>query len=319
MTTVSGPSVVAIGGGRGLSVTLRALRGYAGEVTAIVATADDSGSTGRLRTAMELPAPGDVRRCLAALAGMTSEAVGQAFEYRFPGTDLEGHALGNLVLAGLAATTGDFVTAIDETARLLGMDPSVRRVLPATAEQVDLQATTVEGREIVGQYVISKTAGITRVRLTPENVTAPDGLADAVMRADQVVLGPGSLYTSILAAALVEDLLRALRATPAQIVYACNLSPEFRESEGYDVAAHVAALHAHGVEPDVVLVSDGAGMPLGDVETDVVVADLAGTDRETHDSAKLGKALSALAPYFSPIRNDEMRNDGLLHSGLRLP
>ncbi|MUL41441.1 YvcK family protein [Streptomonospora sp. PA3] len=291
----SGPSVVAIGGGRGLSVTLQAARSYAGRVTAVVATADDSGSTGRLRTAMDLPAPGDVRRCLTALAGVAPDLLGQAFEYRFPGTDLEGHALGNLIVAGLAATSGDFVAAVDETARLLGMDPAFRRVLPATAEQVGLRATTADGREIVGQYAISKTAGIRRVRLDPEGVKAPDGLAAAISAADQVVLGPGSIYTSVLAAVLVEDLLHALRSTPAQTVYVCNLGAESRESEGYDVAAHIDALHAHGVEPDVTLLSEGARLPLGDAATEVVMTDLGGGDGETHDSAKLGAALAALA------------------------
>ncbi len=291
-----GPTVVAIGGGRGLSTTLRAVRRYAGHVTAVVATADDSGSTGRLRGAMALPAPGDLRRCLTALSGAEEAPLGQAFEYRFTGTDVEGHALGNLVLAGLAVVTGDFLAATETVAGLLGLDPSVGRVVPATTQMVGLRATTVDGMEVAGQYAISKTCGIARVCLEPPGVKAPDGIGDAIRGADQVVLGPGSLYTSILAVALVDDLHTALASTRAQRVYVCNLEPEPGETEGYDVAAHVAALRSHGVEPDVVLVHNDRTLPLGDVGIDVVEADLAETGQAEHDSLRLAAALADLAP-----------------------
>ncbi|MER7402415.1 gluconeogenesis factor YvcK family protein [Streptomyces sp. NPDC000070] len=291
------PRVVAMGGGRGLTATLRAARRYAAHTTAIVATADDSGSTGRLRSALRIPAPGDLRRCLAALAGAEEEPLGQAMEYRFGGTDVEGHALGNLLLAGLTAVTGDFLTATDSTAALLGLDPERGRVVPATVEPVDLSAVTSDGTRVSGQYAISKTAGILRVALDPPGVKAPDGLARAIHAADQVVLGPGSVYTSILAAALVDDLHTALASTRAQRVYVCNLEPEVAETQGYDVAAHVDALRAHGVEPDLVLVHDGGPLPTGYVGVPVVHADLARSDPPhgtAHDSAKLAAALAAV-------------------------
>ncbi|MFJ4006550.1 uridine diphosphate-N-acetylglucosamine-binding protein YvcK [Streptomyces sp. NPDC090023] len=291
------PRVVAMGGGRGLTATLRAARRYAAHTTAIVATADDSGSTGRLRSALSIPAPGDLRRCLAALAGAEDGPLGQALEYRFSGTDVEGHALGNLLLAGLTAVTGDFLAATDSAAALLGLDPDRGRVVPATVEPVDLSAVTSDGTIVTGQYAISKTAGLRRVELSPPGVKPPDGLAQTIRDADQVVLGPGSVYTSILAAALIDDLHAALASTRAQLVYICNLEPEVAETQGYDVAAHVDALRAHGVEPEVVLVHDGGPLPTGDVRARVVHADLARSDSQygtAHDSVKLAAALAAV-------------------------
>jgi uncharacterized cofD-like protein len=289
-----GPSVVAIGGGAGLSVTLRAVRRYAANTTAVVATADDSGSTGRLRSAMPMPALGDVRRCLAAIAGQHDAPIGRAMEHRFPGTDVEGHTLGNLLLVSLAAVTGDFLTAIDEAVRLLGVDLRAARVVPATVETVGLRATTRCGRVVDGQYAISQTAGLSRVALEPAGARAPRGLVPLIHEAHQIVLGPGSVYTSILAAALVDDIRTAVATAPGQRVYVCNLEPEHRETEGYDVAAHVDALRRHGVVPDVVLVDRDCRIPLGDVAIPVARADLAERGAPVHDSSKLATALSAL-------------------------
>ncbi|MFJ8752635.1 uridine diphosphate-N-acetylglucosamine-binding protein YvcK [Streptomyces sp. NPDC102441] len=290
------PRVVVIGGGRGLSSTVRAARRYAGHTTAVVTTADDSGSTGRLRTSMSIPAPGDIRRCLLAMAGMEDDPIGKAFEYRFPGTDLDGHALGNLVLAGLTTVKGDFTEAVAELAGLLGIQPGVAQVLPATTGPVDLRATTVDGHEVFGQYAISQTAGLHRVSLHPAGCKAPAGVVDAILGADQVVMGPGSVYTSVLAAALVQDVFAALNTTTAQKLYVCNLEPEQAETTGYDVAAHVAALMDHGVKPDLVLVNSPGALPLDNVKIDVVQAPLALPDGSAHDSVKLAAALADLLP-----------------------
>jgi uncharacterized cofD-like protein len=290
------PRVVVIGGGHGLATTIRAVRQYAGQVTAVVSTADDGGSTGRLRSSMAMPAPGDLRRCLVAMAGAEDDPLGQAFEYRFGGTDVEGHALGNLILAGLAAVTGDFLAATDEVARLLGLDPNHARVVPATAEPVELRAATATGTVVSGQVAVSATEGIARVDLQPPGVKAPDGVASEVHEADQVVLGPGSLYTSVLAAALVADLRDAIAATAAQRVYVANLRAEAAETRGYDVAAHVAALRAHGVAPDVVLVQADGQLKLGEVDVEVAMADVARPHGMSHDSERLGVALAGLLP-----------------------
>jgi uncharacterized cofD-like protein len=288
------PRVVAIGGGHGLAATIRAARCYAARLTAVVATADDGGSSGRLRRGLALPAPGDLRHCLVAMAGPGGGPLAEALEYRFDGTDVAGHALGNLLLAGLTAVTGDFVAAIDEVARLLALDPDEARVLPATAEPVELRATTRDGREVAGQVTVSGTTDLSRVRVMPRTAVAAPGVVEAVADADQVVMGPGSLYTSVLAALAVGDVGRAVAGARGQRVYVCNLRAEARETRGYDVAAHVAALADHGVVPDVVVVHPGA-LPLGDVGVKVVEADVARPHGLAHDGDKLARALASLA------------------------
>lgn len=288
------PRVVAVGGGHGLAATIRAARRYAGRVTAVVSTADDGGSTGRLRSGLALPAPGDLRHCLAAMAGSGGGPLAEALEYRFAGTDVEGHALGNLVLAALTAVTGDFVAAVDEAARLLELDPEEARVLPATAQPVQLRGRTVDGTEVAGQVAVSETAHIDRVRVVPERPPAPVDAVEALLDADQIVLGPGSLYTSVLAAAVVDDVRRAVAEGRGQRVYVCNLRAEASETRGYDVAAHVAALRRHGIGPDVVVVQPGT-LPLGEVGVRVVEAHIARPHGLAHDSAKLAATLADLA------------------------
>lgn len=290
-----GPRVVAIGGGHGLAATIRAVGAYAGYTTAIVATADDGGSTGRLRAGLALPAPGDLRRCIAAMAGDEAGPLARALDYRFGGTDVEGHALGNLLIAGLAEATGDFGIAVDELCRLVGLDPARRRVVPATTDPVVLTGVTAAGTHVVGQVAISGTLGITRVRVEPGSTQAPPEVAKALADADQVVLGPGSLYTSVLAAAVVDDVREALAQTRAPRIYVCNLRAEAGETRNYDVAAHVAALRRHGIEPDIVLHQPGA-LPVGDVDAELVAADVARPHGLSHDAGKLGEALRRLVP-----------------------
>jgi uncharacterized cofD-like protein len=302
--TDQAPRVVAIGGGHGLAATIRAVRGYAAHTTAVVATADDGGSTGRLRSGMAIPAPGDLRRCLVAMAGAEEHPLGRALEYRFAGTDVEGHALGNLLLAGLGAVTGDFLAATAEVARLLGLDPQRARVVPATVEPVELVATTGDGARVAGQVAVGRTEGIARVTLDPAGIKPPDGLPQMVLDADQVVLGPGSLYTSVLAAALVDELREALAATTARRVYVCNLRAEAAETRGYDVARHAAALQRHGVRPDVMVVQSGGPVGLApddDVTAleaqlglEIVTADVARPHGMAHDSTKLTSVLADL-------------------------
>jgi uncharacterized cofD-like protein len=283
-------ALVALGGGHGLAATIRAIRNEGTSATAIVATADDGGSTGRLRAAFDLPAPGDIRRCLVAMAGegRWSEVV----DYRFPGGDLEGHALGNLVLAGLTHVTGDFVEACDELARLLGLDPASHRVLPATTEAVVLRAHTADGA-VDGQSAITQTVGVERVELVPADAASPKDAIESILAADQVVLGPGSLFTSVLAAAIAPEVRRALEETGAQRVFICNLRAELAETRGYDVAAHVDVLARHGIDVDVVL-HDRVGLDAGALHVDHVAADLARANGLAHDPPKLAAALRSL-------------------------
>jgi uncharacterized cofD-like protein len=315
---VSGPRVVAVGGGHGLAATIRAATQYASHVTAVVTTADDGGSTGRLRAGMSLPAPGDLRRCLLAMAGPDAGPLADALDYRFAGTDVEGHALGNLLLAALTQVTGDFAAAAEEVARLLGVDPTRGCVLPATAEPVRLCAMRAAGGAaaggatadtgdarlavVSGEVAVSACPDVERVWVAPEpddgrTPGAPAAVVEALAAADQVVLGPGSLYSSVLAAAVVDDVRTAIAKADAERVFVCNLRAEAVEAQGYDVAAHVAALVRHGVEPDVVVVQPGA-MPYGEVTASgarVVEADVTRPHGLAHDADKLATVLSRLA------------------------
>jgi uncharacterized cofD-like protein len=280
-----GPRVVALGGGHGLAATLQAARRYASDVTAIVSVADDGGSSGRLRAAFGIPAPGDLRRCLVALADPDSPWTA-AFEYRFEAGGLEGHAFGNLVITGLAEATGDFERALLEAGRVLG---SAGRVLPATREPVVLKAEAGEV-SVEGQMNVAGTEGVTAVSVVPADAEPPPAALEALAAADQVVIGPGSLYTSVLAVVAVPAIRAALAETRARKVYVCNLREQEPETTGYDVAAHVDAVRAHGVDVDVVLCDRGA-LPKGEINLPCVEATLAEPDRLAHDPVRLAAAL----------------------------
>lgn len=285
-----GPRVVAIGGGHGLSATLRGLRAYAGEITAIVSVADDGGSTGRLRAQMpDLPAPGDVRRCLGALAS-DEEPFAAILEHRYDDGHLAGHALGNLLLVSLAAELGSFGAAVDELADRVR---AVGRVLPATVGPVELEGVA-RGQQVVGQVAVQNASGLRHLALRPHDARSDPAVAASILAADQVVLGPGSLFTSVLAAAIVPAVREAVSATSAQRVYVANLAPQVPETEGLTVADEVAALERHGVAVDVVVVdprrcsTDGVPVP-------VEVRPVAAPDRAVHDPERLAAALAELA------------------------
>ncbi len=286
-----GPRVVAIGGGHGLSQTLLAARLYAGHVTAIVSVADNGGSSGRLRAELGIPAPGDIRRCLGALLPGPS-ALGEALEHRFSSGALEGHAFGNLLIAALAASMGDFGEGVAEAGRLLS---AIGNVLPATECAVDLKAVSGSG-DVEGQVSIMASEGVTRLSLVPPDPKAARGTVEALLSADQVVIGPGSLYTSIIAACCVPELRDAISSTTAQRVYVVNLREQVPETAGYDVADHVAALERHKIAVDVV-VADPTALAIGDVQGGirVVKAPVAGDRLVAHDPALLAQALSNLA------------------------
>ena len=275
MSGPRGPRIVAIGGGHGLAVTLRSLLPWAGHVTAVVSTADDGGSTGRLRESWDVPALGDVRRCLASLAG-PDDVWGRVLEQRFDAGELEGHAVGNLLLLALTDELGDLQSACDEVARTAGIDLDRARIVPVTDDAVVLHARTASGRVVAGQVAVATTPGIHEVWVDPECTAASAVAVRAIADADLVVLGPGSLYTSVLAAAVVGDVRRALAATAARVVYLANLHADGAETQGYDVAAHVAALSRHGIHPEVVVRPVGAD------------------DAAVHDPPRLAAALADL-------------------------
>lgn len=288
-TARTGPRVVALGGGHGTAVTLRAVRRYAGDVVAVVSVADDGGSSGRLRATLGIPPPGDLRRCLVALSDETQPLVA-AFEQRFESGDLEGHPLGNLVIAGLTRATGGFIAAVAEAGRLLGAQG---RVLPATIDPVVLKAVA-GGAEIEGQVAVERARGpIASVSIVPPDAAAPDAAVAAIEAADQIVIGPGSLFTSVLAVLVVPAVAQALARAAAPTVYVCNVGAS-GETAGFTVADHVLALVAHGVTPDCVL-HDPAALPLGSGWPGRrVAADLVAGPAGGHDPVKLASALSAL-------------------------
>src|SRR6478735_6386534 len=227
--------IVAIGGGHGLATTLRAVREYAANITAVVSVADDGGSTGRLRRDLGVLGVGDLRKCLVALAaddGDDDERVwARAFDHRFAAGELEGHALGNLVLVGLAEVTGSWPEALEIAGRTLGI---VGRVLPATSEPVVLKAD-VDGGEVQGQVAVQNSPDRIRgISLVPPDAPSPPAVAVAIEQADQVVLAPGSLFTSLLPALAAADVHAALVATRAPIVAVVNLGPQVPETQGLD-------------------------------------------------------------------------------------
>ena len=292
-----GPRVVAFGGGHGLAVALRAIRRYAGDVTAVVSVADDGGSSGRLRRDLGVPPPGDIRRCLVALAGDDTPWA-DAFEHRFSGGELDGHALGNLVLVGLAETLGSFPDALEEAGRLLH---AVGRVLPATSEPVELRAQVLEPmpRTVSGQVAVANTPGIRRVAIVPEAPEAPEAVLAAIAVADQVVLAPGSLYTSVLPPLLVPAIRDAVASGPGRVVQVSNLRPQVPETAGLDATDHLEAVLAHGVRVDAfvydtqsTLHADPARIRALGVEP--VGAEVALESGGAHDPVRLAITLRAL-------------------------
>ncbi|HWD23979.1 MAG TPA: uridine diphosphate-N-acetylglucosamine-binding protein YvcK [Acidimicrobiales bacterium] len=282
-----GPSVVAIGGGHGLARTLGAARRYAKSITAVVSVADDGGSSGRLRRDLAIPAPGDIRRALLALLPSPSR-LGDALGYRFDRGELRGHALGNLLLAALAAECGSFVSAVEEACRILG---TVGEVLPAAAVPVTLFAQAA-GHRVAGQVAVMGERDITCVTLEPPDASAPDAVLDAIAAADQILVGPGSLYTSILAALAPVGIMKAIETSGARTIYLANLKEQVPETAGYDIGRHLLALRAHGFIPDAVLV-DSRSIEIGEIDAgiDVVVADVADGNGVVHDELRLSEFL----------------------------
>ena len=289
MSAAARPSVVAVGGGHGTAVTLKAARRYASTVTGVVSVADDGGSSGRLRELLNVVALGDIRKCLVALAAEDS-ALALAFERRFGEGELAGHVLGNLILTGLIDASRDLVLGVREAAQLLGARGDV---LPATTEPVVLKAESALGT-VAGQVAVMGTGDIRTVSLVPGDAHPPPLAVERIAEADQVVIGPGSLYTSVLAAVAVKGIAEAVASSKAQVVYVCNLHPQVPETAGYDLAAHVAALNRHNVSVDVVLCDSIQGMGIGATEVTVRDLPLTGENTLVHSPAKLAQALAGL-------------------------
>jgi uncharacterized cofD-like protein len=245
--------IVAIGGGTGLPNVLRGLRPLMfpdgprsaprDRLVAVVATSDDGGSSGRLRAELNMIPPGDIRNCLAALSDDTSE-MADIFQYRFgSGDGLNGHAIGNLLIAALTDVTRDFAQAVDAAGRMLG---ACGTVLPATVEVVTLVAEFTDGRVLSGETVIARAGGtIARLGLLPERPACSSRVVEAIRRADVIVAGPGSLYTSILPPLLVPDVADAVLASRAIRILVANLMTESGETDNFSVLDHLLTIERH--------------------------------------------------------------------------
>lgn len=303
----SGPAVVAIGGGHGQASALEAIQTYAGSISALVSVADNGGSSGRL-SGFGIPPPGDIRRCLLALTPDPS-LWSELFAHRFNEGDIADHSLGNLILVGLTDLFNDFTSAVDTAGRMLG---ALGEVVPVADQPVTLSAI-IDGLPVTGQDAITRTPGhISRLEIEPSDTMASRRALAAVAGADQIVIGPGSLYTSVISALMVQMLAPAVMQAEAQRVFVLNLVTQDGETLQMSGADHIEALAKHGgVEGSgVVLVHDGPiDIPPGHSAVrvsaedaarfgwEVVVADLYDewSDWPQHDPLKLGRVLEKLA------------------------
>ena len=315
-----GPRIVTIGGGHGLATLLRGLKTYTQNLTAIVTVADDGGSSGRLRESYGILPPGDIRNCLAALSN-DEQMLTQLFRYRFSGAGgLDGHSFGNLFITALAELTGSFEEAIAESGRVLSVSG---RVLPSTLHDVrlvaDVQLPHVLNQvRVEGESSIPKMAGrVRRVWLEPNDAPAFPPALNAILNADMIIVGPGSLYTSLLPNLLVQDLLGAVRASRGLKVYVCNIATQSGETDVYTCDDHIRALEEH-VGDDlfkIILCNDNyEGQLNGDsqwvradektlADARVYCSDLTDPGYPwRHDSAKLArKLIEILDEYTGPL------------------
>jgi len=312
-----GHKIVCVGGGTGLSLLLHALKEHTGNLTAIVTVADDGGSSGRLRQQLRILPPGDFRQCIAALADV-EPLMTDLFNYRFKeGSGLEGHAFGNLFIAAMAGVTGNFESALRESSKILAVRG---QILPSTLEDVKLHALLADQSTIAGESNFHgegdaprSSVPIERVFLVPPNAQANPEAVTAILEADMIVVGPGSLYTSVLPNLLVKDIALAMSKSRALKVFVCNVATENGETNGYTPVDFVRAVERHvtknlfhyvitnnrlnarrpsHMKSDVVPLADGAAQTLG---PRVIATDVVDTHNALrHDSTKLAAVLIRL-------------------------
>ena len=252
-----GPKIVAVGGGTGLSMLLKGIKNITNNITAVVTVGDDGGSSGRLREEMGVLPPGDIRNCIAALSN-DEDLVTKLFQYRFKtGEGLEGHSFGNLFLTALCSITGDMVRAVKESSNVL----SIRgRVLPSTLDDMKLVAEMEDGRIIHGESNIPEAHGkIKRLFTDPQNCKALDDVITAIRDAELIILGPGSLFTSVIPNLLIPEISHEIARSKAKKIYVCNIMTQPGETDGFSVSDHVNALIKHAGSKkiiDAVLVND---------------------------------------------------------------
>ncbi len=310
-----GPKIVVLGGGTGLSTLLRGLKQYSNNITAIVTVADDGGSSGRLRREIGVLPPGDIRNCIAALAD-EEKLLTELFQYRFEAGDgLVGHSFGNLFLTAMSEITGDLEQAVAASSQVLAIRGTV---LPATLSDVSLWAEMEDGRVITGESNIPKAQGkIKQIGCNPPNPPALPSAIAAIKEADYIIIGPGSLYTSIIPNLLVSEICHAIAKAQVPRIYICNIMTQPGETEGYTVAEHIRAIDRIAQEKlfDAVMVHRRSPSPetlrryaddkshpvyvdreeIASLGRRIVIANIMEEDPETgyvrHDSARLARVL----------------------------
>jgi uncharacterized cofD-like protein len=305
----SGPKITVIGGGSGLPNLLRGLKQYTSNITAVVTVADDGGSSGRLRSELGILPPGDIRNCLVALAD-SEDVMQQLMDYRFESEgQLDGHSFGNILIAALAGIGGDFARGVEVAGELLAIRG---RVIPSTLSNVTLVGSTVSGETLIGETRVGNSSDRLRsLTLIPANPTAHPEAVRAIEDADLIVIGPGSLFTSIVPNLLISDISAALAGSPAFKLYVCNVAEEPAQTEGYSVLDHSKVVQHYGGEGaiDAVLANNNlpdhptpaglgfirANKPWSDdvllVEADVI-DETDETSTARHDSVKLSNAIA---------------------------
>ena len=234
--------VVTIGGGTGLSVLLRGLKKYPLEITAVVTVADDGGSSGKIRSDMNSPSPGDIRNVIAALSDV-EPYLEKMFQYRFDSGEVKGHPVGNLMIAAMTDIHGDFSTAIKVMSRILNVRGTV---LPTTNDIATLNAVLSDGEIIRGESSITKAGGvIDHVYITPSRVKPNEDVLKAIEEADYIIMGPGSLYTSIIPNLVISNVSEKIRESNAKKIYVCNVMTQHGETDNYSVCDHIVAINKH--------------------------------------------------------------------------
>lgn len=283
-------ALVALGGGHGLSATLKAARLITNDITAIVTTADDGGSSGKLRQRFDYGAPGDLRRCLLALAP-DPDPFAAALGFRFSEDELAGHSMGNMLIVALAEQVGDMETAVNILAEKLGCEG---RVIPATTDPVKLFADSPGGL-LKSQVEITRATSVEKVWLEPSDVRSPSSAVEAIGRAEHLLLGPGSFYSSVIAATLPPMIHAALIDSDADITLVANLVRGEDEVAGESIAEHVAELGRYGIDVDTVLVdTENGGIALGEPKCRILDAPVRLPERRIHSPNALAAALDQL-------------------------
>lgn len=293
-------NIVVIGGGTGLSTMLRGLRLYTNKVTAIVTVGDDGGSSGVIRKDYKMPPPGDVRNCVSALTNLTQD-FREILDYRFSEGTFKGHSIGNIILAAINETTDTFEEAVGKYCKLVGVSG---KVLPVTSENIILHARLKSGKVIDGETNISvyrENDAIERLMITPENAGASAAVIDSILGADVIVMGPGSLYTSVIPNLLVDGVVDAIKHSDALKIYVCNIMTQPGETDGYDVQDHIEAVEKHSYKgiAEAVIVNDA---PIPQVLTEKY---------KTESAMPVEINEDRLAPYIRWITgNFHMMKDG---------